>query len=133
MPILFSSFFITTPFITYTITSFFGNLFFNFQIFIFLSQWFLALAILLVAFTDPGQIRKDTEPFPSKVTDEDISCRICKVLKSDNADHCFSCGTCVVGLDHHCPMLGNCIGRNNILLFRCIPYLFLGVLIANGL
>ena len=34
-------------------------------------------------------------------------------------EHCFTCGFCVEGLDHHCPWSGSCIGRNNIWTFRC--------------
>ena len=32
--------------------------------------------------------------------------------------HCFTCGVCVEGLDHHCPWTGSCIGQHNIWTFR---------------
>ena len=33
-------------------------------------------------------------------------------------EHCFVCGVCVEGLDHHCPWTGSCIGHRNIWTFR---------------
>ena len=36
-----------------------------------------------------------------KVTNE---CGLCHVERPRNANHCFSCGVCVVELDHHCPV-----------------------------
>ena len=131
MPLLLASFFFTYPFLLSLITSFFEKLFYNFEFFIFLVNWLFSLNLLLVAFIDPGQIRKDKEYEIGKFKDEELSCGICKVLKSDNADHCFTCGTCVIELDHHCPVLGNCIGRNNIAFFRLIPILFFALLVTS--
>ena len=31
--------------------------------------------------------------------------------------HCFSCGVCVIGIDHHCGVFGKCIARKNIIWF----------------
>jgi hypothetical protein len=31
--------------------------------------------------------------------------------------HCYSCGICVIGIDHHCGVFGKCIARNNIFWF----------------
>jgi len=31
-------------------------------------------------------------------------CGICKIERPNNASHCYECGFCVVGLDHHCPV-----------------------------
>ena len=33
-------------------------------------------------------------------------------------EHCFICGQCCAGQDHHCPWTGSCIGQQNIWIFR---------------
>ncbi|GJP43825.1 hypothetical protein CLOM_g3235 [Closterium sp. NIES-68] len=42
-------------------------------------------------------------------------CRRCHPprAKPPGAHHCGSCGTCVMDMDHHCPFIGNCVGRAN--------------------
>ena len=40
-------------------------------------------------------------------------CIFCKILiRTDRKIlHCFDCGVCIEGYDHHCPWTGKCIGR----------------------
>lgn len=41
--------------------------------------------------------------------------------------HCDDCGACIERLDHHCPWVGNCIGKRNykyFLLFVNVTALF---------
>ena len=33
--------------------------------------------------------------------------------------HCYECGICVIGIDHHCGVFGKCIARNNLFWFYC--------------
>jgi hypothetical protein len=40
-------------------------------------------------------------------------CRTCYILRPFRTSHCRICGACVEKYDHHCPWLGNCIGKNN--------------------
>ena len=42
-------------------------------------------------------------------------CECCEVnLPLDRSiSHCYSCGACIEGLDHHCPWIGQCIGKKN--------------------
>lgn len=34
-------------------------------------------------------------------------------------NHCFDCGICIEGYDHHCPWVSKCIGRKNLYSFYC--------------
>ena len=38
-----------------------------------------------------------------------------------NFEHCYSCGVCLQGLDHHCGVFGKCIGRKNLISFYLFP------------
>lgn len=40
-------------------------------------------------------------------------CTICNTLKPSRAHHCSKCKMCVLAFDHHCYMLGNCVGYYN--------------------
>ena len=37
--------------------------------------------------------------------------------KPPKASHCMWCNNCVIGFDHHCNLLNNCIGKRNIRYF----------------
>lgn len=49
-------------------------------------------------------------------------CPSCPVLQPARAHHCRSCNKCVATFDHHCSMIGTCIGERN----RCRFWTFLG-------
>ena len=46
-------------------------------------------------------------------------CKECKFWykKKTGTFHCYECGVCIEGYDHHCPWTTKCVGKNNVKLF----------------
>ena len=60
-------------------------------------------------------------------------CDICNILilRKYKCGHCAFCNICVMKQDHHCPWIGKCIGKYNILIFYFFIFL-LTIFLLNG-
>ena len=92
---------------------------------------FFQITFTYCFFVNPGFPKNDIGRQTGIPKEQYKFCPECKFYYdlNKNVNHCFDCGICIEGYDHHCPWTSKCIGRNNLYSF----YSFMtGILLNFG-
>ena len=72
----------------------------------------------LCASTDPGIWPRLAQGEPDPLEHESLPfCKQCNRKRPLRAAHCYTCGVCVLEHDHHCGVVGGCIGQRSLRFF----------------
>ena len=58
-------------------------------------------------------------------------CTKCGLPKPRRCHHCSECNECCFRFDHHCPVIGNCVGLDNVKAFILLPF-YGGLVVVIG-
>ena len=105
--------------------------FVTFLYFMFMWSWIYA------SFSDPGRLEDDLKAkgVLKQILQGDVPyfleklpiCPICKLPMPPNCTHCQDCKKCILRMDHHCAVTGQCIGDKNFKAF-ILTFFYGGVL-----
>ena len=74
---------------------------------------------LLVTTTDPGVYPRlapgERDPLENEANLP--MCKICNMKRPPRCAHCYSCNVCVLEHDHHCGIVGGCVGQRSLRWF----------------
>lgn len=84
--------------------------------------------------SDPGFITKG-ESLQGRVINQLQSCSKCQIFddRPTLSRHCNACNRCVRGYDHHCFVLGNCVGQLNRRVFCMTLWMYVILMMAFGI
>jgi hypothetical protein len=66
-------------------------------------------------------------------SNEKIHCSFCKMYYPKTRGrfmHCDICNICISGYDHHCGVIGKCVGKFNMPIFIILPFSGMGFFIC---
>lgn len=77
------------------------------------------LSSYLATCTDPGVYPKlkPGEADPLAAYEGLVYCRVCQLRRPPRTAHCYQCNVCVLESDHHCSVLGSCVGLRSLRWF----------------
>ena len=80
--------------------------------------------------TDPKLLKKYISMFEydNLLYNKDFKCRTCTVVKPARSKHCTVCDACVLGMDHHCIWINQCVGHFNYKWF--LAFIFFHALLT---
>ena len=94
---------------------------------------FVFILYISLSFSNPGKMinneYNDLLDIVEKGNDAEDFCPYCLVKNNFRSKHCLICQNCIDEFDHHCFWVGNCIGKNNYILF----FIFLIYILLNTL
>ena len=67
-------------------------------------------------------------------SENNIYCSHCKFKYPDlgqTLTHCFECGVCYIGRDHHCNVFGKCVAKKNLNIFSTFSLSICFLLMGN--
>lgn len=80
-----------------------------------------AVCSLLVGTTDPGVYPRlqqwEADPLLSQDDRPTVLCKNCQIRRPPRSAHCYACNVCVLEHDHHCGVLGGCVGQRSLRWF----------------
>lgn len=97
----------------------------------------LAFLIFRTTMVDPGFVTRKTYPELVREYPYKFYCTKCMVTmkekKMKKIYHCMDCDRCNFEHDHHCVILGMCIGKNNLYYFyaTCLFFIFFNISCFN--